>query len=285
MADYTLKYTGAQLDEAIRKVQSGYADCTDATATESDVAQGKTFYAGNSTIKTGTKVDITVETQSKTVTPTKQTQIVVPDGGKYISSVTVEAIPDEYISTADADATSGDILSGKSAYVNGQKVEGTIPTQAAQVITPGTIDRLIGPCLYLSGAQTIKGDANLVPGNIKSGASIFGIYGSYAGDGSGGVTMVSGTTTSDTIDTGLSSVDMIVIYKDSILATGFVQGVYTSDEDTLHYTYCTGRVAKKCDAGTSADSSVSGGVFTLGTTGTSALSRNTTYNWVAIGKE
>lgn len=54
----------------------------------------------------------------------------------------------------------------------------SVTTKAAATITPGTSNQEIAAGTYLTGKQTISGDANLVAGNIKSGVSIFGVSGS-----------------------------------------------------------------------------------------------------------
>ena len=61
--------------------------------------------------------------------------------------------------------------------VSGSDTE-QLTTQAAQPITPGTSNQSIAAGTYLTGAQTVLGDANLLAGNIKSGVSIFGGAGS-----------------------------------------------------------------------------------------------------------
>lgn len=83
--------------------------------------------------------------------------------------------------TSDATALAGDILQGKIAYVASGKVTGTIQSLPAATITPGSIDQVIASGRYLSGDQTILGDVNLAPENIRSGIYIFGILGTYAG--------------------------------------------------------------------------------------------------------
>jgi len=85
--------------------------------------------------------------------------------------------------TSDATAVAGDILSGKTAYVASGKVTGSITTKAAATYTPGTSDQTISAGQYLTGAQTISGDANLTAGNIKSGVTIFGVTGTHQGGG------------------------------------------------------------------------------------------------------
>ena len=108
-----------------------------------------------------------------------------------INGVTYQNVPEvdiplsgggtaKFLDTSDADAVSGDMLSGKTGYVNGQKVTGNIPSKTAATYTPGTSDQTINANQYLSGAQTIEGDANLVASNILRGVSIFGVAGNLA---------------------------------------------------------------------------------------------------------
>ena len=108
-----------------------------------------------------------------------------------INGVTYQNVPEvdiplsgggtaKFMDTSDANAVSGDMLSGKTGYVNGQKVTGNIPSKAADTYTPGTSDQTIAANQYLSGAQTIEGDANLVASNILRGVSIFGVAGNLA---------------------------------------------------------------------------------------------------------
>ena len=70
-----------------------------------------------------------------------------------------------------------------TGYVTGGTTTGTLnlATKAAATITPGTTDQTIASNQWLTGVQTIKGDANLVAGNIINGKTIFGVSGNYSG--------------------------------------------------------------------------------------------------------
>lgn len=79
------------------------------------------------------------------------------------------------------------MLSGIKAHdSNGDSVTGNIASKAAATYTPTTSDQTIAAGQYLAGAQTIKGDANLVATNIKKGVDLFGCVGTYEGTGGSG---------------------------------------------------------------------------------------------------
>ena len=54
----------------------------------------------------------------------------------------------------------------------------SVTTKGATTYTPGTQDQTIASGTYLTGAQTISGDVDLVANNIRSGVQIFGVNGS-----------------------------------------------------------------------------------------------------------
>lgn len=84
----------------------------------------------------------------------------------------------KFMDTDDANAAAADVRSGKTAYIGSAKVTGNMTEKAAATYTPGTSDQTIAANQFLAGEQTIKGDANLVAGNILSGKTIFGVAGS-----------------------------------------------------------------------------------------------------------
>lgn len=71
----------------------------------------------------------------------------------------------------------------------------SIATKAAATITPGTTNQTIASGTYLTGTQTISGDADLVAANIKKDVQIFGVTGSYTSDATAAASdIVSGET-------------------------------------------------------------------------------------------
>lgn len=108
-------------------------------------------------------------------TVTKNPSISVSSSGLITASVSgTQSVTPTVTAGYVSSGTAGTITVSGSATKQ-------LTVQAAQTITPGTSNKTIASGRYLTGTQTIKGDANLVAGNIKSGVSIFGVTGTYAG--------------------------------------------------------------------------------------------------------
>ena len=87
------------------------------------------------------------------------------------------------VSVTPTVSTAGYVSSG-TAGNSSVSLTASVTTKGATTYTPTTTNQTIASGTYLTGAQTISGDANLVAGNIKSGTTIFGVTGSYTGGGS-----------------------------------------------------------------------------------------------------
>lgn len=126
-------------------------------------------------------------------------QTITADSGyDGLSSVTVLGISNTFVGSQVPRFSGGVINPAETrvlAVANGEYVDGAdvyieaIPTNYvgssvtrinAATITPGTTAQTIAANTYLTGTQTIAGDANLIASNIKSGVSIFGINGTYS---------------------------------------------------------------------------------------------------------
>ena len=127
--------------------------------------------------------------QTKTVTPTTSKQTIKPDSGyDGLSQVDVNAMPSATQATPSITVSSAGLITAKATQSAGYVASGTksatkqLTVQAGKTVTPTTSNQTaVASGRYTTGAITVKGDANLKAENIKSGVSIFGVTGSYAG--------------------------------------------------------------------------------------------------------
>ena len=88
--------------------------------------------------------------------------------------------------TQDATAAVAEILEGKTAYARGAKLTGTMPNKGAVSGTIATKDAYTIPMGFHDGSGTVSIDATesakIVAGNIKSGVTILGVEGTFAGE-------------------------------------------------------------------------------------------------------
>ena len=120
------------------------------TPSEKTYTVPKGYHDGTGTVQ--------IVTETKSVTPTKSTQTITPTTGKVLSSVSVGAIPYNYIDTTDSDATADNILAGKTAYVAGVKVEGTMVNNGAM---NKSIDGLTNTSVTIPSGYTSGGTVSM----------------------------------------------------------------------------------------------------------------------------
>lgn len=144
---------------------SAVSNITDQGAVEATIREGETYtipagYHNGSGTVVGIPGGGNYDLQAKTATPTKSQQSITPDTGKYgLSSVTVEAIPDNYQDVSTVTATAADVLTGK-VFVgsDGVSTAGTMPANGA---ISGTIDGLTNTSYTIPAGYTTGGTVSL----------------------------------------------------------------------------------------------------------------------------
>ena len=170
-----------------------------------------------------------IQTETKTVTPSTSQQNIVPTSGKYLSNVTVNAMPTATQATPSITINANGLITATASQTAGYVAAGTksatkqLAFQAAKTITPTTASQIaVSSGYYTGGSIMVKGDANLVARNIKSGVSIFGVSGTYAGSGGGDTSVEDGLVTrtiSNYINDRVTSIGSYAFYSCSKLTT------------------------------------------------------------------
>lgn len=192
----------AQIQTALNGKASASLPTLTNEGSAADLLSGKQLISSSGSVVTGT-----IATKTSSNLSASGATVTVP-AGYYASnasksvSTAIQATPiisvgpSSGLIIATATQTDGYVSAGTKSATQ------QLTVQAAQTITPGTSDKTIASGRYLTGTQTIKGDANLIAANIASGVSIFGVTGTHSG---GGEDVTSETNTYTSLLTDLRS--------------------------------------------------------------------------------
>lgn len=147
------------------------------------------------------------------------------------------------------------------------KGKGAGSGQLPALTNPGTAEDLA------EGKQLIGADGSVITGLLVKGFAV-----------------KTGTTTSRTIDTGLSDIEQFFIYKESQTATGLIHLHYSKDGGTSRLyasAWSTNNYGSKTITNGTGGTTVNGGTITISATQATqgGLTGNVTYKWIAVGTE
>lgn len=326
IADINSRYDGALLRNGSQpRIFVLAEEFGDAAA--SDVAKGKTFTSANGLLvegthecdngvtlptlnnpgdendllegvqligQDGTIVDGTIPKKTSGDITVDGAMMTVPAGyyeNESLHSVSMTTLASPSISVDDTGKITASVTQS-AGYVSASTKTATkqLSVQAEQTITPGTSDQTIESGKYLTGVQTIKGDANLLAENIKNGVSIFGVAGALVASsgGSSGLVRKSGTVTDETtIDTGLSEIVFFLLYKNGMSSTGLNLALKDVTDADDYAVYCSSysTYMKTYSFSTGEQMTFDGGTVTYAGSSNLAMVSSSTYIWVAFGYE
>lgn len=206
---------------SIAAIPEAYQDVSSVTAAASEVLANKVFVETDGSVTAGTMpnigavskvLDATTSNQTYTVpagyhngsgsvsivletksaTPTKESQDITPTNGKVLSKVTVNPIPSDYQDVSGVTATAADVLSGATFVSStGTEVSGTIETKDSSdiSITGDTITVAAG--YYASSATSSIGEGAL-SASATGSATVSAV--SFAYNSTGGNFTISGSS-------------------------------------------------------------------------------------------
>ena len=210
-------------------------DISDTTATASDVASGKYFYASDGTKTQGTASGGITPTGNINITSAGQTNVTnyatatvaagtatapasISGTSATVSTGTNTLTLSKTVSVTPNVSTAGYISSG-TAGNSSVSLTASVTTKGATTYYPSTSDQTIASDTYTTGTQTIKGVAvsnTLTASNIKNGVTITigdssdadritSVTGTYEGGGGGsGMTVGTATTTPASASSSIS---------------------------------------------------------------------------------
>lgn len=142
------------------------------------VAKATSSVSGNVVTIPAGYHDATTKTVAEMAEPSVSANVVtIPVGYNKVQKT-------KTITEAGQTTVSGNVVTTPVGYVKSERKNTVGTAKGAETITPGTADRTIAAGTYLTGALTVKGDADLISENIAEGKEIFGIAGSFKGGSS-----------------------------------------------------------------------------------------------------